>query len=112
MAIAIQIDRRPVPDVPYEKDAGGRVSVNCDAELMPLAHNEKGVARNHAGRVFVHDGDVVRVLVEVNGREHQCVARFTASAKPGKMNCAYVDVRAEGGVDEPAPPEPDPAPEV
>ena len=111
MAIARQIDRRPVPDVPYRKDPNGRVSIDCDAELTPLAHNESGVARSHVGCVLVNDGEPVRVLIEVAGEIQECVARFTASARPTKLCNVRVSVRAEADADEPDPPAPNPVEE-
>ena len=115
MAIARDIRTVPVAEIPYEKDPDGNVLIQCDARLTPRAqYGEAGIDRNHAGRVFVPPGRKVRVAVldEDTGREIAVIARFVSAAAPGKMNCAYVHVRAEGGVDEPAPPEPDPAPEL
>ena len=96
----------------YEKDAKGRIALNCGKTMTAIAHGEPGRrARNHSGRVFVKDGAPLEVIVrDTSDGAEWVVADFSAVAKAKDMLCSvYVRVRAEAEVNEPADPTAEPA---
>ena len=96
----------------YEKDATGRIALNCGKTMTAIAHGEPGRgARNHSGRVFVKDGAPLEVIVrDKSDGQEWVVADFPAVAKSvGKMCSVYVRVRAEAEVGVPKDPALEPA---
>jgi len=96
------------PPIAYE-EAGDRVFTNAGQTLELQARTIDGKPnpdfhkyRNASPRVWLRNGDVFRVLVELNGEViNQSLGEGVASCAENKRQPLYVRVRLEDEADEP-----------